>query len=122
MKPSQIIAKSAQKHGIDPGIAMQTMQKALQEPASKLMQHNNTLMYIQMLSRDVAKAFFVSNDSPLTLIQAINYFVTMLKTNKVQMIYMNLGPQHDIMTALHANGVDMQKSSNPQYQLEGRIQ
>ena len=121
MKPSQIIAKSAQKHNIPPGIAIQTMHKAIQLPGSKLMQHNNTLMYIQMLGTGTAKVFFVSDDSPLTLLQAINYFVTMLKTNKIQMIYMNLGPQHEIMTALHASGVDMEKSTTPQYQLEARV-
>jgi hypothetical protein len=121
MKPSQIIALSAQKHGIPYPVALKTMEKAIQEPASQLMQHNNTLMYIKMLGTAVAKVFFVSTDSPLTLVQSINYFVTMLKTNKIQMIYMNLGPQDDILTALHSNGVDVKKSTNPQYQLEARV-
>jgi hypothetical protein len=122
MKPSQIIAKSAQKYGIPPGVAVHTMALALKQPNAKLMQHSKTLMYIEMLGPQVAKVFFISTDAPLALTQSINYFVTMLRTNKVQMIYMNLGPQDDILTALHNNGVDLTKSTNPQYQLEGRIQ
>ena len=121
MKASEIIASSAQKHGINTNIAIKLMHKAIMLPGTKIMQHTNTLMYIQMLNRDVAKVFFVSADAPLALMEAIHYFVTMLKTNKIDLIYMNLGPQHDIMTALHANGVDMKKSTNPQYQLEARV-
>ena len=120
MHPIDIISHASEKAGIPAHVGVALANKKLGHDM-KHVQENNTLMFYKMLSQHSAFVHFVTADSPLNLIHALDHFMNMLEENGIQEIYMN-SKNKEIMHGLETVGVHLEQSDNSEYPIVGRLE
>ena len=118
MKPSEVIKLEAQQNGLDPRAALIAVQKIVQFGGFVLNQ-GNTVLLMKKISPGVFEAHIFTQDSPLSLAQAITSFLHQMVGKGVHRIYGQKPRNVEIVRLLkmigQREGVEVTDSYLPKY-------
>lgn len=114
MTAIDIITADAQKSGMDVEELLNNIALAIQSQQSVLLQKNDSVLLVTMISGSDAEVNLYTQDSPIILSRSLKYFVDTLKQSPLRAIY---GDSDDVnfVNLLSKVGLKLQKSDLPDY-------
>jgi hypothetical protein len=120
MNANEIIQKTIHEAGLNPLHVKNKLNDHLNSSDADMKQIGNTLMFIKPISKSAAQVHFVTQDSTLNIIHALNEFFKQLHSKNISTIYMKTESRR-IINALNTIGIGLQHSNLPKYNLMAHV-
>ena len=88
MNPSEILERVGAQRGVHPLHVAKKIHDHIGSPGGDFDQHNDTLMFFKPIAHGTAHVHFVTQDSPLNLINSLTFFTHELRKKGVNTIYL----------------------------------
>ena len=114
MKPSEIIAADAQERNLNSQIVLATVNRMLQMKNAIMLQKNDSILLLEKIEPGIVALHLFSEDSPMTLVKSIKFFIEKIKQSEIQAVY-GKADNEQIVQLLTSLGVPVQQSDRPNY-------
>lgn len=118
MNPSEVIKLEAQQNGLDSRILFVEIQKIL-KGGGFILSHGNTVLLMKKINPAVFEAHIFTQDSPLSLAQAITSFFYQMQGKGVHRVYGRKPKNLEIVRLLkmlgQREGAQVSNSDLPKY-------
>ena len=114
MKPSEIITADAQERNLQPEIVLATVNRMLQMKNAVMLQKNDSVLLLEKIEPSIVALHLFSEDSPMTLVKSIKFFIEKIKQSEIQTVY-GKADNEQIVQLLTSLGVPVQQSDRPNY-------
>lgn len=122
MSPSEIIAKDATQHGLDPIVTNASIQMMIVKKIAMLMVSNETVFLLIHMGEGNFATRIISQDSPLKFIESMKKFVARIKkVQGIKKIYGN-NEEKGIVQALKKTGLKVNNADKKGYNWEVDLQ
>jgi hypothetical protein len=114
MTPSEIIAADAKERNLNPEAVLVTVSAMLKQDRAVMLQKNNSVLLLEKIDPGVVALHLFADDTPLTLVKSVRYFVEKIRASDIQAVY-GLADNEQIVNLLMSLGVPVQESDRPNY-------
>ena len=114
MTPSEIISQNVKAVGKNPAAVLRGLSKLLKAKKAILLRHGDSVLVLNTIAPKQAELHLFTVDKPMALMQAIKDFVKKVRASDLDQVY-GKADNPQIVRALEAVGVKVQKSDKPKY-------
>lgn len=114
MKASEVIAQSASNSGMDPQAALQEINKEIQNPDTKIVQSNDSVLLVSKIQPGVADVALFTVEAGQKLIASVASLLQKVKSSGIQTIFGD-AENTELISALQQSGVQLSQSPDPSY-------
>ena len=120
MTPTEIISQNIKAIGKNPAPILRQLSQNLKAKKSLLLRHNDSVLVLNQIAPKQAELHLFTVDKPMALIRSIKEFIKKVRASDLDQVY-GQADNPQIVKALEAVGVDVQKSDNPKYNWRAKV-
>ena len=120
MTPQEIIIADSKERGLDANQIMGILQDEIGQGKGFILHQDNSLLYCRIIAPGVAEMHLFTEDSPLALLHALQYFIEQLRSKGIRTVTGN-ADNPGIIRFLEKAGLQIEQATDPRHNWKAQL-